>query len=197
MLSEEEKECQVNQLVKKWESGFRRGSLRFFILHLLLHQERLQTEKVKSFHGYHLAQIIDEITRGKWKPKTASIYPILNELCEKKVIEPIKEQNAEEGGRSVKKYQLTGFGKQIAEKVEESRKEFSSSFAYFKAKTFQLPFSKLRHELSDEEMEKILDNTDLESLKNHQTRLASKIGDLQDTLDFVDIYINKRENKET
>lgn len=194
-----EQETAESKLVKKWERSFRRGSLRFFILHLLLYQKRSKHDSLNHFHGYHLAQSIEEMTqekwKEKWKPTTASIYPILKELSEEKVIEKLPDTDSPEKGRGIKKYRLTPFGIRVAEMVEESRKEFGKAFIVARAKALHLPFSRLLNESSEAELSEIFDKIDLNVLESHRDHLKEKIKDMNDTFTLINRHIEKRMNK--
>jgi DNA-binding PadR family transcriptional regulator len=125
---QQEEDAQL--LVDTWIHRYRRGSLRFFILHLLLHKHTDLKAESQSFHGYKLAKAIQEETHGEWSPKTASIYPILKELVKEEVIEHTSEREtvSDESSRSIKQYCLTPFGMVVAKKLEENRKNMAKHF---------------------------------------------------------------------
>ncbi|MFX0205026.1 MAG: PadR family transcriptional regulator [Candidatus Hodarchaeota archaeon] len=203
MESSNKKEIAENDLVEKWIQGFHRGSLRFFILHLLRH-ERLQktcTEAGKSpfrrrIHGYHIAKAIKQITDERWEPKTASIYPILNQFQEEGIIEEIEDKNDKEGGRFTKKYQLTDYGVEVAQKLEQARHDFAKAFKihprHGPPPRPHLQMIKYKLELTDEEFSELLENASLEDLKIEERKLNEHILLIQDTLKAVEAEINRK-----
>ena len=195
---------QAKLLVTTWMKRYRRGSLRFFILHLLRYHCMLDEvnhsldpdiEKKKSIHGYKIAQQIDEVTKGKWHPKTSSIYPILKELTEKGVLELISGEV--EDPRSVKHYKLTPFGMKVAEKLEESRKEFTRSFILGKDKPVGPP-PQLFSNLSQEELQEVLSEAETERLEHHLKHLQKSIEHTSKLIRMIEeeLTTRKKEKKE-
>ncbi|MFX0122224.1 MAG: PadR family transcriptional regulator [Candidatus Hodarchaeota archaeon] len=203
MESKIEKTKNADDLVEKWIQGFHRGSLRFFILHLLRHEKQHKdnikpTESPfrKRIHGYHIAKAIKEITDKRWEPKTASIYPILNQFEEEGIIEEIADKNNKEGKRFTKKYQLTDYGLEVAQKLEKARRDFAKAFKIHSRHSpplrphLQLIKSKL--ELTDEEVFELLKNASLNDLKIEEKQLKESILMIQDTLKAVEAEIERR-----
>ncbi|WP_455140841.1 PadR family transcriptional regulator [Candidatus Hodarchaeum mangrovi] len=206
MVTPKDADEQAKLLVTTWMKRYRRGSLRFFILHLLrchsILDEANQSldpdiERKKSIHGYKIAQEIDEVTKGKWHPKTSSIYPILKELTEKRVLEMISGEV--EDPRSVKHYRLTPFGMKVAEKLEESRKEFTRSFILGKEKPIGPP-PQLFSNLSQEELQEVLTETEAERLELHLKHLHKSMEHTSKLIQMVEDEIStrmKNKNKES
>jgi DNA-binding PadR family transcriptional regulator len=192
-------EKRANELVDKWIQGFRRGSLRFFILHLLLHKNHhksITSADKDSFHGYHIAKVIDKVTEGRWHPTTASIYPILKHFEEEGVIEIVPDHIDYEGKRFTKNYRLTPHGVKIAEKVEQARKDFRKPFILAKEKSAHIPALKLKGKLSDKEILELLKEVNLSVLEKERKNLAESIQSLQQTLEILDKeIINRKEIK--
>ncbi|MFW9853432.1 MAG: PadR family transcriptional regulator [Candidatus Thorarchaeota archaeon] len=179
-------ETRADELLKRWMRGYRRGSLRFFILHLLLHHslhesvEKLQPShgsKPRSYHGYHLAQTIRDITEGKWHPKTASIYPILKELKDEGIIEEVPH-STEESGRGSKHYRLTSFGERVGTKLEDARMEFSRPLIEHGSMKSILPLLRLATTHDEEKIDKFLESFDQGTLKKVYKQLESAIHDV-------------------
>ncbi len=195
----------ADDLVEKWIQGFHRGSLRFFILHLLSHERQHKnneiTEKTpfrKKIHGYHIAKAIKEITDERWEPKTASIYPILNQFEEEGIIEEIADQNDKEGKRFIKKYQLTDYGVEVAQKLEQARKDFTKAFRihprHGPPPRPHLQMIKSRLELNDDEFSELLKKASLKDLEMEENQLKENILMIQDTLKAVEVEINRRKS---
>jgi DNA-binding PadR family transcriptional regulator len=201
--STNKKEEAENDLVEKWIQGFHRGSLRFFILHLLRHEredesftETGETLFRKRIHGYHIAKAIKEITEEKWEPTTASIYPILNQFEEEGIIEEIAEPDDKEGKRFTKKYCLTDYGLKVAQKLEQARKDFTKAFRIHPRPPSRphLQMIKTVLELSDKEVSELLQNASLKDLEAEELQLKESIILIQDTLDAVEAEIERRKD---
>lgn len=201
MESKNKKQKSANDLVEKWIQGFHRGSLRFFILHLLRHERQHKMNKEercspfrKKIHGYHIAKAIKEITDDRWEPKTASIYPILNQFKEEGIIEEINEDK--EGGRFTKKYQLTDYGVEVAQKLDQARKDFAKAFRihprHGPPPRPHLQMIKSKLELTDEEFSELLKNASLEDLKIEKSKLNEHILLIQHTLRAVEAEIERK-----
>jgi DNA-binding PadR family transcriptional regulator len=187
-----------DELVEKWLHGYRRGSLRFFILHLLLHKSKHgdavahDISHKEKFHGYHLAKRIDKATEGKWHPTTASIYPILKQFKEDGVIEEVPDIDEQESKRLTKNYRLTPFGVKVAEKLENARKDFTKAFIVSKGKPPPLLALKLKDRFSDDEILELMKELDLEVLEKEKNHLKEGIQILQKTLERLEEEITKR-----
>ncbi|UCG04014.1 MAG: PadR family transcriptional regulator [Candidatus Heimdallarchaeota archaeon] len=193
----------TDKLVEKWIQGFHRGSLRFFILHLLRHEREdkniTQTGENlfrKKIHGYHIAKAIKEITEEKWEPTTASIYPILNQFEKERIIEEIAEGNNKEGKRFTKKYRLTDYGLEVAQKLEQARKDFAKAFRihprHIPPPQSHLQMIKSKLDLSDEEISEILASASLRDLKIEKKQLEESILLIQETLKAVEAEIERK-----
>ena len=182
MTTDVQDEERADSLVDTWISRYRRGSLRFFILHLLLyrHRQSLNENSTKpckhAFHGYMLKHAIKDVTKGKWQPTTASIYPILKELDQEEIITRISETEAsqEESTRPIKQYQLTSFGILVAQKLEQARKEFAKAFS-MRGMRGHHPPPPMFKQLSKEELAKILNIADLDVLESFQKHIENHI----------------------
>ncbi|MFX0015001.1 MAG: PadR family transcriptional regulator [Promethearchaeota archaeon] len=203
MESEKEDKEISDQLVEKWIQGFHRGSLRFFILHLLRHEREYKNDIKpeespfrKKIHGYHIAKAIEEITDERWKPTTASIYPILNQFEEEGIITEIEDQSNKERKRFTKNYQLTDYGLKVAQKLEQARIEFAKSFRMHPRRNQppapHLQMIKSKLELSDEELSELLKNASLPDLESEKRQLEDSILMIQDTLRAVEEEIERR-----
>ncbi|MFX0052082.1 MAG: PadR family transcriptional regulator, partial [Candidatus Hermodarchaeota archaeon] len=182
-----------NELVERWIQGYRRGSLRFFILHLLLHRsyheesKKLKNSHKRAFHGYNIAKAIDKVTEGRWHPTTASIYPILKQFKDQGIIEEVDPRSEEQedskdlhGKRIIKKYRLTSFGEKLAKKVEQARKTFSRSFIPRRKGPPPISLLKVESEISDEEFLALLKELDIDVLETERNHIKEKIPKLQE-----------------
>lgn len=189
----------AEELVDKWIERYRRGSLRFFILHLLLHKHHHKDTNRKgpsSFHGYKLAQKVEEVTKGKWRPTTASIYPILKELHEAGVLEKIPEVEPQETGRTTIEYKLTPFGLKTAQKLEEARKEFAKAFIAGKKGHLPPLLFPLGSNISPEEAKKIFLKAPDEVLCSHRDHIKGKMEHIQQHLEYIEKEQDRRKKEE-
>ncbi len=190
----------TNDLVNKWIQGFHRGSLRFFILHLLLHDREFKsstkTEQPpfrRKIHGYHIAKVIEQITDKTWSPTTASIYPVLKQFEEEGIIEEISDQNNKEGKRFTKNYQLTDYGVEVAQKLRQARKDFTKAFRmHGPPPRPHFHFAKSILELSDEEISELLKDTSLEDLEREKKQLKESILLMKDATKAIENEIERR-----
>ncbi|MHA2055305.1 MAG: PadR family transcriptional regulator [Candidatus Hodarchaeales archaeon] len=174
MVDSENEPKDAEELVDTWISRYRRGSLRFFILHLLQHHHKNSTEKnfKRPVHGYKIAKEIKDVTKGKWHPTTASVYPILKELAEVGVITKVSASDdiTQDSHRPVKQYKLTSFGEKVAEKLEAAREEFGKAF-----------------------IDRNLDELDIETLRKLKSRHEKMHTQNQKVLDRIEERIKKLE----
>lgn len=151
MIISEEIEKKAEKLVDTWTSRYRRGSLRFFVIHILQHHiaHSAKTPSRSPCYGYKMAKEIEKATDGKWDLPPASIYPILKELVSLGIIEKVttSEEWIDDNQRPVKQYELTEYGHVVAGKLQTAREEFSKAFFL-----------------------KNIENLDLETLENLKSR---------------------------
>ncbi len=200
METENEAKKATDDLVNKWIQGFHRGSLRFFILHLLLHERELKNDTKtdtrpfrRKLHGYHIAKVIEQITDKRWSPTTASIYPALKQFEEEGIIEEISDQNNKEGKRFTKNYQLTDYGVEVAQKLGQARKDFAKAFRMHRPPPRpHLHFAKSILELPDEEISELLRETSLEDLESEKGPLKESILLMKDAIKTIEDEIERR-----
>jgi DNA-binding PadR family transcriptional regulator len=193
----QQQEEKAQQLVDTWFHRYRRGSLRFFILHLLLHKHGENKSERQLFHGYKLVKAIHDETHGEWTPKTASIYPILKELAKEDVIEQSSESSAlsDESARSIKQYCLTPFGIIVAKKLEEKRKEMAKNFISKHGETPRLPPPMFR--LPRKELLKVLEESEMEHLVDFQNHLLKIQKHNNEILDIIDNLLKEKKTDST
>ncbi len=193
MTEQQDEKAQL--LVNTWIHRYRRGSLRFFILHLLLHKHSKKNTEHQSFHGYKLAKAIHEETKGDWSPKTASIYPILKGLVKDNVIEhsPDSEHFSEDSTRPIKQYRLTPYGILVATKLEDMRKDMTRHFISGQGGAPRPPPPMFR--LPKEELFKILKNTDADHLEEFHQHFLKMQTQNQEILKFLDTLLKEKKTR--
>ena len=198
MSSDQELDEKANHLVEKWIERYRRGSLRFFIVHLLLHKHQHKVNdstKPSSFHGYKLSQKIDEITKGKWRPTTASIYPILKELNEAEVLDRIPGVEQQETGRTVIEYQLTPFGLKVGKKLEDARKNFAKAFVSGNGSNIPHLLFPIGRKLSHKEVQAILTEAPEDGLLSHKHYINKRLKHIKDQLKLLENELERRQKE--
>jgi DNA-binding PadR family transcriptional regulator len=100
----------------KQTSGVPRGLLQFLVLKLLAE---------KAMSGAEIVEVIEQETRGFWKPSPGSIYPLLARLQNKGYT---NESSARESG--MKQYILTNDGKVFFEKQVKLGHRFLTKLEY-------------------------------------------------------------------
>lgn len=180
----------VDDIVKKWIERYHRGTLRFFILHLLLHEHHRDDEFGKEiFNGYQLIQKISQMTNNHWKPSTASIYPMLNNLLQDRIIEKIDEPKESTNKRPVTHYRLTDYGKEVAQRIEEARKDLGRPFMRKSHHLPPFPFVNMKKE----QMEKKLRKKDPKTLEAFKEELKFRKRKLSKLIELVDQIQAKNE----
>lgn len=106
-----EKKIQV-----EWKSKFYRGFLRIIIFRMF--HQLYKTDKLLT--GNAIREKIDQKTGGKWKPSPGSVYPILSEMENDRIIEEKDTENQKN-----KEYRLTEFGYRLFDKIIEETLAFS------------------------------------------------------------------------
>ncbi|MBU7015696.1 MAG: PadR family transcriptional regulator [Theionarchaea archaeon] len=94
--------------------------------------------------GYDLIKDIEERTDGKWVPSKGMVYPLLNRMEEKGLIEVL-----EVGERSKKLYTITEKGKKELDLLKERHKEINERFNTFRKLVFETFFPPEEAELAE------------------------------------------------
>lgn len=99
----------INKQLKK-------GVLEILILKLI---------ETKDMYGYELIQIIDEKSKGYFKLKEGSLYPILYRLEDDELIESYWNKNNAKRNVPRKYYKITKKGRAVLDSYIDEWKEFS------------------------------------------------------------------------
>jgi DNA-binding PadR family transcriptional regulator len=97
--------------------GKERGLIALYVLHTL--------DKHPG-SGYELIKEIEEKTGGKWVPSKGTLYPVLKQLKEERLIEL-----SETGSRAKNIYVLTTKGRRVLSHIREHRKEPGEKLAAY------------------------------------------------------------------
>jgi len=99
-MTENSDDKKIREIVDSFEVAMKKGYMSGLILMVL--------EKEPG-HGYKIIKEIDKRTFGFWHPQSSNIYPLLDSISKKGLIECIE---VEESGRSKKIYGITPKGKE-------------------------------------------------------------------------------------
>lgn len=94
-----------------------KGLLRYYVLELL-------SEEYRS--GSEIMDLIEEGSRGLWRPSPGSIYPLLEWLKEKGYIREVGSE-----GASARRYTLTEKGKKLLEEQREVKAFMMKTWRHF------------------------------------------------------------------
>jgi PadR family transcriptional regulator, regulatory protein PadR len=103
-----------NELIRKWESQVRKGTLDFLILLFL---------RKKEYYGYELIKVVKDTTELEISEGT--IYPLLNRLKREELI--ASRWLDMDAGMPRKYYQITEKGVRALEEMSRSWQQFNSS----------------------------------------------------------------------
>jgi PadR family transcriptional regulator, regulatory protein PadR len=92
----------------------KKGVIEILILKLL---------SIKNLYGYQLIQDLDEKSKGVFRMKEGTLYPVLYRLEDSKFIESYWEQESEKRGVPRKYYRITPAGKA---ELEDMKKELDA-----------------------------------------------------------------------
>jgi DNA-binding PadR family transcriptional regulator len=97
-MTEKDSDNKIKDIVDSFEVAMKKGFMSGLIL-LVLQNE--------PCHGYKILKEIEKRTLGVWHPSSSNIYPLLDSLSEKGLIECIEVDDA---GRQKKVYAITSKG---------------------------------------------------------------------------------------
>lgn len=100
------------------KNGREKGLLALFILNSL---------NKKPMSGYDLLKSITEKTEGAWVPSKGTLYPILKQLKEEKLIKILTT-----GKRSKNIFELTSNGKEVLKNIKKCKKESKEKLFQFR-----------------------------------------------------------------
>ena len=99
-MTESSDDQKIREIVDSFEVAMKKGFMSGLIL-MVLEQE--------PCHGYKILKEIEKRTFGVWHPQSSNIYPLLDSISKKGLIECIE---ANESGRTKKVYGITPKGKE-------------------------------------------------------------------------------------
>jgi len=105
----------AEKIANKFEKTMKKGFINIFVL-LVLNKE--------PNHGYQIKKLIEQRTSGFWSPSDSTMYTILNNLREKKLI---KLSDIQDSDDSRKVYELTQKGKDTLELMVQREREMRES----------------------------------------------------------------------
>jgi len=100
------------------KNGKERGFLALYVLHSL---------KNKPKSGYEILKEIEEKTKGKWMPSKGTLYPVLKQLENERLIKISKIDK-----RSKNIFELTNKGRSTLKQIRKYREESRKKILLFK-----------------------------------------------------------------
>ena len=157
----------VEEIAEKFEKAMKKGFISTLTL-MVLDREPM--------HGRQIKKAIEERTFGGWTPTDSTIYTILKDLREKRLIQ---QQNEDE---KVIIYELTNDGKNTLEIMMKKEQEIRESIRSIITTTFGF-----KDELMD---------TDVKNFLNHDTCFGKMFINPENqtlqVLDFQRVFLRKR-----
>ncbi|TKJ24311.1 MAG: hypothetical protein CEE43_01095 [Promethearchaeota archaeon Loki_b32] len=157
----------VEEIAEKFEKAMKKGFISTLTL-MVLDREPM--------HGRQIKKAIEERTFGGWTPTDSTIYTILKDLREKRLIQ---QQNEDE---KVIIYELTNDGKNTLEIMMKKEQEIRESIRSIITTTFGI-----KDELMD---------TDVENFLNHDTCFGKMLTNPENQtlqiLNFQRVFLRKR-----
>ncbi len=182
----------AEKIAEKFENSMKTGFISSLILIVL--------EKKPSY-GYKISKEIEKRSLGIWNPPSSTMYTVLKDMAEKKLI-TYNEQQVD--GRNRKIYEITSKGKETLKLMLEKQNIIEESFETLKTvmlgdekgvlpKTFQkigpirLMLTRLDEKSDQEqldflEIQKLRISRDIKKLEEQSQRIEEKIEKLNENL---------------
>jgi len=183
----------VEEIANSFETTMKKGFLSGLIL-LVLENE--------PCHGYKILKEIEERTLGFFHPTSSTLYPLLDSLNEKKLIECVEE---EEEGRHKKIYKITTKGEKTLKMLLQKHQKMIDSI---KAIIFTtLGITDEKEPIFLEYLDKIITTPEMDLikaksieekikiLKNYKGRLLQQLNILNKNLKTINDLLYKLENE--
>jgi DNA-binding PadR family transcriptional regulator len=181
----------VEIIAEKFEKAMKKGFISTLMLMVL--------EK-EPMHGRQIKKAIEERTFGGFFPPDSTIYTILKDLREKKLIKSIQTPNTDEKTIT---YEITDDGKNTLEIMIKKEQEIRESMRSILTSTFGI-----KEELSSDELNKLFEHSSpfsrmankpeietLQVLEFQRTFLKKRIEVLTQKLQKIEVKIAKLDDK--
>jgi len=170
----------TEKITKNFEKAMKKGFLSTLILLIL---------KEKASHGYGIIKKIEKRTFGLWTPPASSIYTVLNDLNDKKLISSID-------AKSKKIYKITLKGEKILKRMLKKYNSLHTSMKSIIEHTFcddaecilSEGIKPLFFTYIDKEATEMTDDQVIEKLEEAKNNLTERRESLNDNIE----RINKR-----
>ena len=170
----------TEKITNNFEKAMKKGFLSTLILLIL---------KENTSHGYGIIKKIEKRTLGVWTPPASSIYTVLNDLSDKKLINSIDE-------KSKKNYEITPEGEEILKAMLEKYCSLHNSMKSIIEYTFGDDAKGILSEgmrpffftYLNEEVAEMTDDQVIEKLEEAKNNLTEKRKSLNENIE----RINKR-----
>jgi len=192
-MTENSDEKKIREIVDSFEIAMKKGFLSGLILMVL--------EK-EPCHGYKILKEIEKRTFGVWHPRSSNIYPLLDSISKKGLIECIE---VEESGRSKKIYGITPKGKETLKMLFQKHSMMLNSIRSMMLST--LDITDIHDPSFLEDLEKLITfpgielmmedsiESKMELLKYNKEMIKKRLKIMNSNLQIIENILSKLEEK--
>jgi DNA-binding PadR family transcriptional regulator len=192
-MTEKNDETKIKDIVESFEVAMKKGFLSGLIM-LMLEKE--------PCHGYKLLKEIEKHTLGVWHPSSSNIYPLLDSLSEKGLIQCIEE---DESGRQKKIYEITPRGQETLKMLLHKHSIMIDSIRSIVLST--LGITDIHDPSFLEDLEKIISfppinmvmensiESKIDILKYNKEMIKQRILIMKNNLEMIDKMLSKLESQ--
>jgi len=193
-MTENSDEKKIREIVDSFEIAMKKGFLSGLILMVL--------EK-EPCHGYKILKEIEKRTFGVWHPRSSNIYPLLDSISKKGLIECIE---VEESGRSKKIYGITPKGKETLKMLFQKHSMMLNSIRSMMLST--LDITDIHDPSFLEDLEKLISfpgielimedsiTSKIEILKYNKEMIKQRLKIMNSNLQIIENILSKLEENE-
>jgi DNA-binding PadR family transcriptional regulator len=192
-MTENSEDKKIKEIVDNFEVAMKKGFMSGLILMVL--------EK-ESCHGYKILKEIEERTFGVWHPRSSNIYPLLDSISKKGLIECIE---VDDSGRSKKIYGITPKGRETLKMLVQKHSMMIDSIRSIVLST--LDISDVHDPSFLEDLEKLISfpgidlmkedsiESKIELLKYNKEMTKQRLKIMNNNLQIMDNILSKLEEK--
>ncbi len=192
-MTENSDDQKIREIVDSFDVAMKKGFMSGLILMVL--------EK-EPCHGYKILKEIEKRTFGVWHPRSSNIYPLLDSISKKGLIECVE---VEESGRSKKIYDITPKGKEALKLLLQKHSMMLNSIRAMLLSTLDITDIHDPSFLGD--LEKLISfpgidlmmedsiESKIENLKYNKEMIKKRLKIMNNNLQIMDMILSKLEEK--
>lgn len=192
-MTEKDSDNKIKDIVDSFETAMKKGFMSGLIL-LVLQNE--------PCHGYKILKEIEKRTLGVWQPSSSNIYPLLDSLSEKGLIECVE---MDEAGRQKKVYAMTSKGEETLKILIQKHSLMVDSIRSIVLST--LGITDVQDPSFLEDLEKLISypgmelimkdsiETKVEILKYNREMIKQRITIMNNNLQIIENFLSKLERE--